>query len=31
VKSLRRDNHEEDETCWLHGEGWCLSHRESDG
>ena len=27
VKSLRRDNHQEDETCWLHGEGWCLSLR----
>jgi protein-L-isoaspartate(D-aspartate) O-methyltransferase len=24
VKSLRRDNHGEDETCWLHGDGWCL-------
>ena len=31
VKSLRRDNHDEDETCWLHGEGWCLSRREFDG
>ena len=31
VKSLLRDNHREDETCWLHGEGWCLSRRESDG
>ncbi len=28
VKSLRRDPHAEDETCWLHGEGWCLSRRE---
>ncbi|TRL32752.1 methyltransferase domain-containing protein [Methylosinus sporium] len=25
VKSLRCDAHAEDETCWLHGEGWCLS------
>jgi protein-L-isoaspartate(D-aspartate) O-methyltransferase len=24
VKSLRRDNHTEDETCWFHGKGWCL-------
>jgi protein-L-isoaspartate(D-aspartate) O-methyltransferase len=30
VKSLRRDNHREDETCWLHGEGWCLSRQEPD-
>jgi protein-L-isoaspartate(D-aspartate) O-methyltransferase len=28
VKSLRRDTHGKDETCWLHGEGWCLSRRE---
>jgi protein-L-isoaspartate(D-aspartate) O-methyltransferase len=27
VKSLRRDRHAETETCWLHGEGWCLSTR----
>jgi protein-L-isoaspartate(D-aspartate) O-methyltransferase len=25
VKSLRRDTHGEDESCWLHTEGWCLS------
>jgi protein-L-isoaspartate(D-aspartate) O-methyltransferase len=25
VKSLRCEPHAEDETCWLHGEGWCLS------
>jgi protein-L-isoaspartate(D-aspartate) O-methyltransferase len=31
VKSLLRDSHREDETCWLHGEGWCLSRRQSDG
>jgi hypothetical protein len=30
VKSLRRDNHREDETGWLHDEGWCLSRRESE-
>jgi protein-L-isoaspartate(D-aspartate) O-methyltransferase len=30
VKSLRRDNHAKDETCWLHGKGWCLSRRELD-
>jgi protein-L-isoaspartate(D-aspartate) O-methyltransferase len=28
VRSVRRDHHAEDETCWLHGEGWCLSRRE---
>ena len=25
VQSLRRDRHEPVETCWLHGEGFCLS------
>ena len=25
VKSLRRDAHERADTCWLHGEGFCLS------
>jgi protein-L-isoaspartate(D-aspartate) O-methyltransferase len=25
VQSLRRDSHEASETCWLHGEGFCLS------
>jgi protein-L-isoaspartate(D-aspartate) O-methyltransferase len=25
VRSLRRDAHEPSETCWLHGEGFCLS------
>jgi protein-L-isoaspartate(D-aspartate) O-methyltransferase len=29
VRSLRRDAHTEDETCWLHGDGWCLSRRET--
>jgi protein-L-isoaspartate(D-aspartate) O-methyltransferase len=29
VKSLRREAHAEDESCWLHGEGWCLSRREA--
>jgi protein-L-isoaspartate(D-aspartate) O-methyltransferase len=28
VRSLRCDAHEEAETCWLHGRGWCLSRRE---
>jgi protein-L-isoaspartate(D-aspartate) O-methyltransferase len=28
VRSLRRDRHERDDTCWLHGEGWCLSKHE---
>jgi protein-L-isoaspartate(D-aspartate) O-methyltransferase len=31
VQSLRRDSHAKDETCWMHGEGWCLSRQESDG
>jgi protein-L-isoaspartate(D-aspartate) O-methyltransferase len=25
LQSLRREPHEEDETCWLHGESYCLS------
>lgn len=25
VRSLRRDRHRRDESCWLHGKGWCLS------
>jgi protein-L-isoaspartate(D-aspartate) O-methyltransferase len=28
VKSLRREPHAQDETCWLHAEGWCLSRGE---
>jgi len=28
IKSLRRDPHEPDKWCWLHGDGWCLSRRE---
>lgn len=28
VKSLRRDAHREDESCWLHVEGWCLSRQD---
>jgi protein-L-isoaspartate(D-aspartate) O-methyltransferase len=28
VKSLRLDAHQQDESCWLHGEGWCFSRRE---
>jgi protein-L-isoaspartate(D-aspartate) O-methyltransferase len=31
VKSLRRGLHAQDESCWLHAEGWCLSRREPDG
>jgi protein-L-isoaspartate(D-aspartate) O-methyltransferase len=31
VKSLRRDDHTEDHTCWLHGWGWCLSRLDADG
>lgn len=29
VKSLRRDRHSAEQTCWLHGEDWCLSCREN--
>jgi protein-L-isoaspartate(D-aspartate) O-methyltransferase len=25
VRSLRRDPHDADATCWLHGDGFCLS------
>ncbi len=25
ICSLRRDPHDKDDTCWLHGDGWCLS------
>jgi protein-L-isoaspartate(D-aspartate) O-methyltransferase len=27
VRSLRCDVHEKDESCWLHGDGWCFSRR----
>jgi protein-L-isoaspartate(D-aspartate) O-methyltransferase len=27
VKSLRRETHDADETCWMHCEGFCLSRR----
>ncbi len=29
VRSIRTDLHAEDESCWLHGDGWCLSRRET--
>jgi hypothetical protein len=29
VKSLRRDRYSTEETCWLHGDDWCLSCREN--
>jgi protein-L-isoaspartate(D-aspartate) O-methyltransferase len=29
VRSLRRDAHSPEATCWLHGEGWCLSRQEA--
>ncbi len=29
VRSLRCDAHDKDETCWLHGDGWCLSRLEA--
>lgn len=25
VRSLRRDRHDQEESCWLHRDGWCLS------
>jgi protein-L-isoaspartate(D-aspartate) O-methyltransferase len=28
VRSLRRDAHSKDESCWLHRDGWCLSKHE---
>ena len=28
VRSLRREAHDADDSCWLHGKGWCLSKRE---
>jgi protein-L-isoaspartate(D-aspartate) O-methyltransferase len=28
VRSLRLDPHDENESCWLHGEGWCFSRQE---
>ena len=28
LKSLRRDRHDQDESCWLHHDGWCLAKRE---
>ena len=31
VKSLRRDAHKKNETCWLHGQGWCLSRLDPGG
>ena len=27
VRSLRCDAHEKEESCWLHGNGWCFSRR----
>ncbi len=30
VRSVRTDAHAEDESCWLHGDGWCLSRRASE-
>ena len=28
LRSLRRDPHDADDSCWLHGQGWCLSRHE---
>ena len=27
LRWLRRAPHDKDESCWLHGDGWCLSKR----
>ena len=29
IRSLRRDPHEPESSCWLHGQGWCLSLAEA--
>jgi protein-L-isoaspartate(D-aspartate) O-methyltransferase len=29
VRSLRSDAHDKEDSCWLHGEGWCFSTRDS--
>lgn len=31
VRSLRRDGHNREAACWLHGEGWCLTTRTLGG
>jgi protein-L-isoaspartate(D-aspartate) O-methyltransferase len=31
VKSLRRDNHVEDSTCWMHRDGLCFSTQALEG
>jgi protein-L-isoaspartate(D-aspartate) O-methyltransferase len=31
ARSLRLDTHVLDESCWLHGDGFCLSWREPSG
>ncbi len=28
VRSLRCDSHEKNDSCWLHGNGWCFSRHE---
>ena len=30
VRSLRKDSHEQDDSCWLHGNGFCLSYQETN-
>ena len=27
VNSVRTDAHAKEASCWLHGDGWCLSRR----
>jgi len=29
VKSLRLDPHAQEQSCWLHGDGWCFSTRDA--
>lgn len=31
VRSLRREGHEADDSCWLHGRGFCLSMLPASG
>ena len=30
VRSLRLDRHVPDGSCWVHGDGFCLSWRDPD-
>jgi len=30
LSSLRRDPHDSESTCWLHGDGWCFSELKNE-